>query len=65
MFAEHKQMSEDGFELTWAVNVVAPFLLQSLLLPDVRCLTLSRPSDDTGLCYSPRWLCLGLGVLKL
>ena len=36
VFAEHKQLSEDGFEMTWAVNVVAPFLLQSLLLSQVR-----------------------------
>lgn len=32
---ERKQLSEDGFEMTWAVNVVAPFLLQSLLLSQV------------------------------
>lgn len=36
VFAERMQKSEDGFELTWAVNVVAPFLLQSLLLSQVK-----------------------------
>lgn len=35
IFAERKQVSEDGFELTWAVNVMAPFLLTSLLLGDI------------------------------
>lgn len=35
VFMERKQLSEDGFEMTWAVNVVAPFLLQSLLLSQV------------------------------
>lgn len=26
-----RELSEDGFEMTWAVNVLAPFLLTSLL----------------------------------
>lgn len=31
VFEQRKTMSEDGFEMTWAVNVLAPFLLTSLL----------------------------------
>ena len=27
---------EDGYEMTWAVNVMAPFLLTSLLLDNIR-----------------------------
>ena len=26
-----RELSEDGFEMTWAINVLAPFLLASLL----------------------------------
>ena len=29
-------MTEDGFELTWAVNVLAPFLLTALLYKHVK-----------------------------
>lgn len=29
------QKTEDGFELSWAVNVMAPFLLTSLLLDNI------------------------------
>lgn len=29
-------MTEDGFEQTWAVNVLAPFLLTSLLINSVK-----------------------------
>jgi NAD(P)-dependent dehydrogenase (short-subunit alcohol dehydrogenase family) len=35
IFAERKQLSADGYEMTWAVNVLAPFLLTSLLLQSV------------------------------
>lgn len=28
---ERRQLTPDGFELTWAVNVLAPFLLTALL----------------------------------
>lgn len=35
IFAERLQKSEDGYELTWAVNVMAPFLLTSLLLDSI------------------------------
>lgn len=31
VFEECKSKSEDGFEMTWAINVLAPFLLTSLL----------------------------------
>lgn len=31
VFEQFKTMSEDGFEMTWAINVLAPFLLTSLL----------------------------------
>ena len=31
VFEQRKTVSEDGFEMTWAVNVLAPFLLTSLL----------------------------------
>ena len=31
VFEERKSMSTDGFEMTWAINVLAPFLLTSLL----------------------------------
>ena len=33
---ESMQKSHDGFEMTWAVNVLAPFLLTSLLLGNVK-----------------------------
>ena len=36
VFATRRQMTEDGFELTWAVNVLAPFLLTALLYNSVR-----------------------------
>jgi hypothetical protein len=35
VFAERHQKSADGYEMTWAVNVMAPFLLTSLLLDSV------------------------------
>ena len=31
VFESKKSLSKDGFELTWAVNVLAPFLLTALL----------------------------------
>ncbi len=36
IFPNRKGLSEDGYELTWAVNVLAPFLLTSLLLDEVK-----------------------------
>ena len=31
VFEQRKMLSKDGFEMTWAINVLAPFLLTSLL----------------------------------
>ncbi|PRW20919.1 short chain dehydrogenase reductase family [Chlorella sorokiniana] len=36
VFEQQLRKSEDGFELTWAVNVAAPFLLTACLLEAVR-----------------------------
>eukprot|EP00899_Mesostigma_viride_P020214 jgi/Mesvir1/28194/Mv04748-RA.1 len=36
VFEETRQLSEDGFEMTWAVNVLAPYMLTGLLLDLVR-----------------------------
>lgn len=36
IFAKHKTFSKDGIELTWAVNMLAPFLLTSLLLDTIQ-----------------------------
>lgn len=36
VFLERKILTEDGFEQTWAVNVLAPFLLTSLLVKSVK-----------------------------
>ncbi|WP_428265628.1 SDR family NAD(P)-dependent oxidoreductase [Haliangium sp.] len=36
VFVKERQLSPDGFELTWAVNHLAPFLLTHLLLPALR-----------------------------
>lgn len=37
LLTDHRQMSRDGFELTFAVNYLAPFLLTNLLLKQ-RCI---------------------------
>ena len=31
VFETQRSLSEDGYEMTWAINVLAPFLLTSLL----------------------------------
>ena len=36
IFAKQKSFSQDGIELTWAVNMLAPFLLTSLLLNTIQ-----------------------------
>ncbi|GMH43415.1 hypothetical protein BSKO_11337 [Bryopsis sp. KO-2023] len=36
VFENSRKESEDGFEMTWAVNVLAPFLLTSLLVDIVK-----------------------------
>lgn len=36
VFATRRQTTEDGFELTWAVNVLAPFLLTTLLYKNIK-----------------------------
>ena len=36
IFAKQKSLSKDGVELTWAVNMLAPFLLTSLLLNNIQ-----------------------------
>jgi len=48
------QKTEDGFELSWAVNVMAPFLLTSLLLDDVteRIVNVSSISAASSLDFS-------------
>lgn len=35
VFENNKSLSKDGFEMTWAINVLAPFLLTCLLLDTV------------------------------
>ena len=35
MYETQRRLSDDGLELTWAVNVAAPFLLTACLLPAV------------------------------
>ncbi len=39
---DHPALSVDGFELTWATNVVGPFLLTHLLLPNLRAAPAAR-----------------------
>ena len=36
IFSQQKAVSDDGIELTWAVNALAPFLLTALLLDRVK-----------------------------
>ena len=42
------QKSEDGFELTWAVNVVAPFLLTALLFDNIKERVVTASSISAG-----------------
>ncbi len=45
---ESMQKSHDGFEMTWAVNVLAPFLLTSLLLGNVKERVINISSISAG-----------------
>mmetsp|Transcript_27462 Transcript_27462/g.59985 ORF Transcript_27462/g.59985 Transcript_27462/m.59985 type:complete len:312 (+) Transcript_27462:108-1043(+) len=42
VYEPSRLLSEDGYEMTWAVNVLAPFLLTSLLLDNIRAGTKPR-----------------------
>jgi NAD(P)-dependent dehydrogenase (short-subunit alcohol dehydrogenase family) len=48
------QKTEDGFELSWAVNVMAPFLLTSLLLDNIsgRIVNVSSISASSSLDFN-------------
>lgn len=60
MFPERLQKTEDGYELTWAVNVMAPFLLTGLLLDTVTVSTgVLPPSHLRLLCMPVAGLCHG------
>jgi hypothetical protein len=51
VFEVRRRLSPDGYELTWAVNVLAPFLLASLLLEKVGLnLSVSFPPACHPLC---------------
>ena len=62
-----RELSEDGFEMTWAVNVLAPFLLASLLQDAVtgRIVNVSSISAGRDLDWGnlnqvgPSWTCIG------
>ena len=42
------QKSDEGYELTWAVNVMAPFLLTSLLVDNVKSRIVNVSSISAG-----------------
>lgn len=42
------QKSNEGYELTWAVNVMAPFLLTSLLLDNITSRIVNVSSISAG-----------------
>ncbi len=48
------QKTKDGYELTWAVNVMAPFLLTSLLLDNIteRIVNVSSISAGSSLDFN-------------
>jgi NAD(P)-dependent dehydrogenase (short-subunit alcohol dehydrogenase family) len=47
-----RQLSADGFELTWAINALAPFLLTQLLLPLLTAAPAGRVVNLTTEVYS-------------
>jgi NAD(P)-dependent dehydrogenase (short-subunit alcohol dehydrogenase family) len=49
IFADERVITDDGIELTFAVNHVAPFLLTELLLPRLEASAASQPSRVIGL----------------
>ena len=44
-YSNQKKQSKDGFELTFAVNVLAPYLLNGLLLENIK-----KSTDENGVC---------------
>jgi len=51
---DNLQKTEEGFELSWAVNVMAPFLLTSLLLDNIseRIVNVSSISASSSLDFN-------------
>lgn len=54
VFPSRMQVTEDGFEETWAVNVLAPFVLNAMLLQHVqeRIINVSSISADSRLDFN-------------
>ncbi len=54
VFEQRMSKAPDGFEMTWAVNVMAPFLLTSLLLDRVtdRIINVSSISAGSSIDFS-------------
>lgn len=48
VFAENMVTTEDGFELTWQVNVLAPYVLGALLLKSVKARIINVSSISAG-----------------
>lgn len=61
IFAERHQKSADGSEMTWAVNVMAPFLLTSLLLDSV---CLGTGGVELQYAKYQNVLCVGMRVAR-
>lgn len=53
VYEPSRRVSADGFELTWAVNVLAPWLLTRALLPRVTgaVVTTASISADNGIDF--------------